>query len=79
MSANCPGFKPHGVKPTRCRKCFKEYSEHVKQDEQINNRKSLTRSYSDETKAQTPEDISKLFSISKFFYNSILVLNSLLI
>ncbi len=68
MSANCPGFKPHGVKPTRCRKCFKEYSEHVKQDEQINNRKkSLTLSDCDETKAQTPEDKSKSFSISKFF------------
>lgn len=28
MSANCPGFRPHSVRATRCRRCFRDYSEH---------------------------------------------------
>lgn len=28
MSASCPGFMPHGVRPTRCRRCFRDLSEH---------------------------------------------------
>ncbi|XP_067141899.1 putative leucine-rich repeat-containing protein DDB_G0290503 isoform X2 [Centruroides vittatus] len=24
----CPGFMPHGVRPTRCRRCFRDLSEH---------------------------------------------------
>src|ERR1700709_459148 len=28
MSANCPGFKGQGHRPTKCRKCFKDISDH---------------------------------------------------
>lgn len=28
MSVNCPGFKPQGPRPTKCRRCFKDVSEH---------------------------------------------------
>jgi len=54
MSANCPGFKPHGVKPTRCRRCFKEYSEHVKKDDILPIRKkSLSSLLSDSDNQQS--------------------------
>lgn len=29
MSSSCPGFKAHGINPTRCKRCFKEYNDHV--------------------------------------------------
>lgn len=28
MSVNCPGFRPQGHRPTKCRKCFKDVTEH---------------------------------------------------
>lgn len=28
MSTSCPGFKPQGHRPTKCRKCFKDIADH---------------------------------------------------
>lgn len=31
MSSSCPGFVPHFAKPTRCKRCFRDVSEHSKE------------------------------------------------
>ena len=70
MSANCPGFKPGTVKPTRCRRCYKDYSEHVIKDElSADRKKSLT-----DTDGNTTQNTSDSVKQSKRFCHSFCLL-----
>ncbi|XP_076362144.1 LOW QUALITY PROTEIN: uncharacterized protein LOC143253002 [Tachypleus tridentatus] len=56
---SCPGFQPHTVKPTRCRRCFRDLGMHKPEEvgiPQPENKKSTTTRDSDKTGMSLQKD-----------------------
>ncbi|KAH7640466.1 hypothetical protein HUG17_7933 [Dermatophagoides farinae] len=59
-TGGCTGFIAHSINPTRCRKCYKDISEHRQQQQQQHDSTGLQPSSSENQRFRTPQRSSSL-------------------